>query len=404
MRLYDMLVYSVKYLRTQKLRSWLTIIGIVIGVATIVTLVSVGDGVKQDVESQMSQMGDNVIMVVPVNIGSASLTSLARTTTAGKLYERDYEKVMSTPGITKGARLIIGRTSVQFKDKVVTSPVYAIDSTLFEAYPEYLELESGRYYNDNEKNVVVLGYDAANELFGKDKVKVNSIIQIGGQDFRVIGILKEIGTSLSTSDDLAIYVPVRAGRDLFKSVVAQNEVTIIYAMVDEGYDVNLVKERIEAQIDANHHVNADTRDYSVITAEFIRKTVDQVLSTLTVFLLLISSVSAVVGGIGISNTMFMSVLDRTREIGVLKSLGAKNNEILLLFIIEAIIIGLIGGIIGCTLGILAVEVIKGFGIMAIVSPQLIVLVLIFSMGIGAVAGAIPARNASKVPPVEALNY
>ncbi|MCX8200095.1 MAG: ABC transporter permease [Candidatus Micrarchaeota archaeon] len=404
MKLIDMLIYSIKYLRTQKLRSWLTIIGIVIGVATIVALVSVGEGVKRDIDSQMSQMGDNLLLVVPVNIEGQSLTSLMRTSTAGKLYERDYEKIMSTPGVSKGARLIIGRTTISYKGKSLTSPVYAIDRAAFDAYPDYLAIESGRYYEDHEKNVVVLGYDAANEMFGKDKVSVNSIIQIGGQDFRVVGILKEIGTSLSTYDDLAIYVPVRAGRDLFKSTVLPNEITIIYALVEKGYDINLVKERVEAQLDANHRVNEDTRDYSVITPDFIKKTVDNVTGTLTLFLLLISSVSAFVGGIGISNTMFMSVLDRTREIGVLKSLGAKRGEILMLFIIEASIIGLIGGIIGCAIGWGAASFVASFGISTYVNPVFLGTVLFFSMLVGAVAGVIPAYNASKIPAVQALSY
>ncbi|MEM3364424.1 MAG: ABC transporter permease [Candidatus Micrarchaeia archaeon] len=404
MKIADMFIYSIKYLRTQKLRSWLTIIGIVLGVATIIALVSVGDGVKRDIDSQLAEMGDNLLIIVPVNIEGESLTSLIRTSTAGKLYERDYEKAVSTPGVSKGARLIIGRTTISFKGKSLTSPVYAIDKAAFDAYPEYLTISSGRYYEDYEKNVVVLGYKAANEMFGKDKVSVNSIIQIGGQDFRVVGILDEIGTSMSSQDDFAIYVPVRAGRELFKSTVLQNEITMIYALVEKGYDINAVKERIEVQIDANHRVNKDTRDYSVITPDFIRKTIDNVTGTLTLFLLLISSVSAFVGGIGISNTMFMSVLDRTREIGVLKSLGAKRREILLLFIIEASIIGLIGGLIGTALGWWIASFVSSFGINTYVDPTFVVVVLIFSMLIGAVAGVIPAYNASKIPAVQALSY
>jgi putative ABC transport system permease protein len=141
-----------------------------------------------------------------------------------------------------------------------------------------------------------------------------------------------------------------------------------------------------------------------MSSEFIRDMVNQITGSLTLFLLLISSISAVVGGIGISNTMFMNVLSKTTEIGVLKSIGAKRNDILLIFISQAAIIGLIGGIIGIGFGYVAVEIIKTYGIVPVISPLLLVLVLSFAVGIGILGGLIPAYNASKIPAIEALKY
>ncbi len=405
MKLTDMFIYSVKYLLTQKLRSWLTIIGIVIGVATVISLVSIGDGISGDINAQLSSFGSNNLMIVPVNVeASSSISSFTRGAAVGKLYEKDFEKIKNTQGVDMAGRLLLGRTSVQFKDKSITVTVRAGDANILNFYPDFFKIESGRLATDNDRGVAILGSAAANDLFGKDKVKVNNIIYIGGKPFRVVGILQKGGSSLSQDDDQAIYIPIKDGRELFKSSILEKEITMIYARVEEGADVNDVKANIEQQIDANHKVNADTRDYSVITSEFIMKTVGAITGTLSLFLLLISSVSAFVGGIGISNTMFMSVLDRTREIGVLKSLGAKRNEILMLFIMEAVIIGLIGGVIGAGIGIGVAELIKVFGVTTLISPVLITVALVASMVIGAVAGAVPAYNASNIPAIEALKY
>jgi len=405
MKLTDMFVYSIKYLRTQKLKSWLTIIGIVIGTATIVSLVSIGDGIRYDITKQLEGFGSNYMVVIPVNIEGRGISlSIGQAPSSGKLYEKDYDKIRNIPGVKKVARWIYSRTSLQFKDKKITAPVYAGDTEVFDMYPEYMKIQSGRIFNNNEQRVVVLGYDAANKLFGKDEIKVNNKMYIGGEEFRVVGILEKMGTSLSQQDDKSIYIPLREGRELFKSTIGKNEISAMIIESEEGYDVEMIKERIEEQLIAQHKVTAEDKDFSVITADYVNKIVEDITGTLTLFLLLISSVSAVVGGIGISNTMFMSVLERTREIGVLKSIGARSGEILKLFVIEAVIIGMVGGIIGCGIGIGISEIVKDFGISSMANPLFVIIVIVFSALTGAVAGAIPAYNASKIPPVEALNY
>lgn len=406
MKLEDMIEYSIKYLRTQKLRSWLTITGIVIGIAVIVSLIAIADGVKYDVENQLSEFGSNYLIIAPVNIegGSEAFVSFGRQPTSGKLYEKDYQKIRSIAGIDMTARIVYGRTSVEFKGDGITSAVYGMDAEGFYMLPGYLKIENGRLYSDNEKRVVVLGNDAANELFGRNKIRVNNKILLGGHEYRVVGVLEKIGTAFSETDDSAIYVPYDDGRELFKSTLLEKEISMIFATVSEGYDIEIIKGRIEDQLLALHKISRDDKDFSVITAEFVNKMIGDISNTLTAFLVIISSVAAFVGGIGISNTMFMSVLNRTREIGVLKSTGAKKSDILMLFIIEAILIGLVGGIIGIGIGIAVVEAVKSFGIIPIVSFQLIAATMLFSIGVGAVAGAVPAYNASKIPAIEALKY
>ncbi|MGC9058118.1 MAG: ABC transporter permease [Candidatus Micrarchaeia archaeon] len=405
MKLHDMIIYSVKYLRVQRLRSWLTIIGIVMGVATIVTLVSISEGVRKDVESQMSEFGSDMIIILPVNIQKVStIMSYGRRPTAGKLYDKDYEKIKNIPGISMIGRAVYSRTSLEFKEKGINTAVIGIDSSMFDMWPNHLKIESGRIFNDNEKRVVVLGNDAANVLFGDDKVKVNSKILIGGKEFRVVGILEKVGTSLSQTDDAAIYIPFEEGRELFAPAVLKNEISMIYLKADEGYDTKLLKEKIEEQLVALHRTTYDDKDFSVVTSDMINDIVEGVLGALTLFLLLISLVAALVGGIGISNTMFMSVLDRTREIGILKSLGAKRSEILMIFMIESVIIGFIGGMLGIAISIGILEIAKMYGIPSVVTINLVVTVIVFSVLVGATAGVIPAYNASKIDPIEAIRY
>lgn len=405
MNIIDIISYSFNGIKEQRLRSWLTIIGIVLGVATVLSLVAIGDGVSEDINSQLDAFGANSIIIFPF----ASPFGMAGgfgggSPSAGKLYDRDFDDLMSLPGIADGTKVVYGRADVSFKDRTYGVFVYGAEKKMFELYEDMMGIETGRYFEDNERSVVVLANDAANELFGRDKVAVGNRIQINGKDYRVVGILELIGTSLSAGDDLAIYIPFREGREALSDQILTNEISFIQLEVEEGLDVDEVAERVSQRLMSLHRVNEDNKDFSVVTADFIKDMVNQIVGALTLFLLLISSISAVVGGIGISNTMFMNVLNKTTEIGILKSIGAKRNDILLIFISQAAIIGLVGGIIGVGFGFVVVEIIKTYGIIPIISVRLILLVLGFAVSIGIIGGLIPAYNASKIPAIEALKY
>ena len=405
MKIQDIIMYSFKSITQQKLRSWLTIIGIVLGVATVVSLVAIGDGVTQEITSQLDSFGGNEIIIMPyAGDMLSSMGGMSGAPSSGKLYDKDFNELVNLPGIKDGEKMVYGRADVSYKNKTYGVLIYGSGTKFFEFYPDYIKLESGRIFEDNEKNVAVLAYDAANELFGKDKVAVGNKISINGKEYRVVGILEKIGTSLSAGDDLAIYVPFEEGRDSLGSQFVKNEISYIQLVVEPGVNMSEMELRVEEKLMSLHKVNEDTKDFSIMTADYIIDMVNQITGALTLFLLLISSISAVVGGIGISNTMFMNVLNKTTEIGILKSIGAKRNEILLIFISEAAIIGLIGGIIGIMLGFIAVEIIKWYGIVPVISAQLVILILGFAVSIGILGGLIPAYNASKIPAIEALKY
>ena len=407
MRIPDAISYAIKNLRTRGLRSWLTIIGIVIGVIAMVVITSVTEGVNQEISGLLSAFGSDKMFIIPVNIergagGFAAYTGGPVQRSLGKLYQRDVDAVASIPGVSATSRLVFGRASLEFKDKSIGATLYAGDANMFAMFGDYIQIEKGRFFNENDQKVMVLGYDAANKMFGKDKADVGSRIKVNNETYRVVGTLKDIGSALATADNSNIYIPFEDGKDLFREQLAKDEVAFIYIDLDEGYDANEIKGLMERRIANNHRVTLDNKDFSVVTSDFINDTVGAILGTLGSLLIAITAVATVVGGIGISNTMFMSVMERVREIGVLKSIGATRNDIRFIFLAESALIGFVGGLIGFLAALLILNVAADFGIPYLIRYRWIVFTFVFSAGVGVVAGFIPANNAAKLDPVEAL--
>ncbi|MEO0248402.1 MAG: ABC transporter permease [candidate division WOR-3 bacterium] len=403
MRFTDVLGYSVQNLRRRKLRSYLTILGIILGIATIVVLVSVGEGVKKDIDAQLEAFGPEMIAIAPYEVEDVATAGVGMTF-SGKLYKHDIGYIERVPGIEEISYGTFGRASVRFRDKEIGSLVMAVTPNMFPMYSSYIRVEEGRYFEEGEKHVVFLAYDAANDLFGKDKISVNNYIYINGIRYRVVGIAEEIGTSLSAQDDSAIYIPYDDSEEIFGKTLAKDELSYIMVSVQPGVGTKAAAERIEEQLAASHRVSLDNKDFTVYTQEYIMETVNNITTILTGSLFLIGLISAIVGGIGIANTMFMSVLERTKEIGILKSIGASSWQILSIFLMESALIGGIGGLIGLGLGFMAIQVIPYFGITPYLATEVAIGAVLFAIGVGMVSGFIPARNASKIPAVEALSY
>ncbi|MBN2477905.1 ABC transporter permease [Candidatus Micrarchaeota archaeon] len=408
MRLDDTILYAVGSLRKRKLRSWLTIIGIIIGITTIVSIVSIGDGLRKDIQDQLDQFGSNQMFVIPVNIESGGLASYVGTPTgrssSGKLYERDAENIEGIPGVVSVSKAVYGRANVEFKGKEITATIYGMDSNIFDIWEEMYYPVKGRVYSDNEKRVVYLGNDAANLMFGKNKVDVGNKMEINNEEYRVVGIMKKIGSSMSQSDDSAIYIPFDQGVEVFGSELAKGEVSMILIQIDEGYNAEELKESVEYELMKSHKVSEDDKDFSVITAEYMNEIIGSILDIVSTFLLLIAMIASVVSAIGITNTMFMSVMEKVKEIGVLKAVGASDWDLQMIFLIESGTMGLIGGLIGILLGYGVAYVVSTFGIVTYVSLQLTVFALLFAVGVGIAAGVFPARRAAKLSPIEAFRY
>lgn len=407
MRLQDAVEYALKNLRNRQLRSWLTIIGIVIGVIAMVVITSVTEGVNAQVTNLLSTFGPDKMFIVPMNIekgASLSFSAGPSQRPFGKLYQKDVDSVRSIPGVLDTSRMVYGRASIAFRDKQITSTVVGADANLFTLFGDFYQLDKGRIFTDTEQRSVVLGYDAANTMFGKDKLDAGSVIQINGLDYRVVGVMKKIESEFAAHDNAMIFVPFGEGRDLFKAQLAKNEVTFIYMKIDPAYDSGDIKDAIDHKLASNHRVTLDNKDFSVITSEFIQQTVGSILDLLSELLFAITAVATLVGGIGIANTMFMSVLERFREIGILKSVGATDRDIQLIFLTESALIGFLGGIIGFAIAVAILLAAGQFGVPYLIRIRWVVFVFLFSVGVGVLAGYLPARQAARLEPVKALGY
>ena len=407
MNLLEATKYAVDNMVRRSLRSWLTILGMVIGVMAIVVILSVSEGFNRDINTQMSAFGADMMFVYPISSlesafsgGSAGLMS-----TSGKLRQEDVDDIRNIVGVKEVARSLFGRASLSFKGKNITGFIVGSDSEMFDMYGSYIEVESGRVFRNGERNVAFFGSDAASKLFGKDKVQVGSVVQMNGKNFRVVGVQKLIGTSLSASDDSQIYITFEDARDMFRGQFLPDEVGIIFVQTDSGYGPDEIKDAIERKLAANHHVRLDEKDFTVITSAQITEIVGTILLSIQLVLGAVTLIASVVGAIGIANTMFMNVLERIREIGILKSIGATRNDILMLFLIESAIIGFAGGLIGLVLGWAILQVLVDFfGVPVFLRLRIIAFVFIFSIGTGLLAGIIPSWRAAKMDPVEALSY
>ena len=402
MKLLDIVQYSFTSIRHREIRSWLTILGIVIGIASVVALISIGEGFQNSVNKQLSALGSNTIFITP----SAAAFQAGSVTTSGKLYQKDVDRLRKIPEISDIARLIAGRADVTFRDKTLSSSVSGIEPGVFEKTTA-IEVEEGRFFVEGDRHVAVVGANVANSTFGpKNSVAVNSYLLIGGTKFRVIGVLKKSGGGFGpgASQDGSIYIPFDDARPLFKDTIGPDEVGAIVVRTRDGSDSATVVEEIENEIDASHKVKPDKRDYSVIDPKSIQEAVGNVLSLITLFLGAIAAISLIVGGLAIASSMFTSVLERTHEIGVLKAVGASKGDINNIFLFESGTVGALGGLAGTAIGLGIVYIGSFFGLPASINPFIAAFCIGFAFVIGMVSGYFPARQAAELSPVEALRY
>ncbi len=404
MKLLDIAGYSVNNLRYRKLRTWLTILGIVVGIATIIVLVSLADGLREDVNEQMSTFDPDSIFIYPANIEKTGATGIAASQfmpTSGKLFEKDYLKIKALPGVENIAKIILGRASVKHKDQIITASITAVEPSIYEGIST-INIEEGRFLYDSDAQTAVLGYSISRDAFD-DEIKVGSIIEILGKRYRVVGIIEKTGNSFAQFDNM-IFIKFDEGKKMFADSLLPNEVSAIRVNVAEGYDVKEVGEQIEYTLMNLHKVAEDEKDFTVITADTLNEQIGSIIETLTIFLGAVALISLAVGTIGISNTMFMAVMERTKEVGVLKSIGASKHQVLLIFLIEAGIIGMLGGLLGILIGASISLLLDVIGVQTKITVELVAGSSAFAFLVGMVAGVVPAKNASEIPAIEALRY
>ncbi len=386
-----------------KMRSILTMLGIIIGVAAVIALVSIGNGVKQDVQNSISSLGSNLLMVMP---GAPRTPGVRQSAGSMKsLKVSDYEAISKLDGVKAASPMTSGSYVVIYQNKNWTTTVSGVNSNYMDV--NNWTMKSGRFFSDknvqNRERVAVIGQTVVKNLFG-DEDPVGAEIRVKNIPFRIIGVLNSKGSgSMGTDQDDIVLIPYTTAMERVEGV---DYLRMIYVVGEDENGIDRLQSDIENLLRVRHSIkDSNLDDFNIQNMNSIMETMEETTGTLTLFLGAVAAISLVVGGIGIMNIMLVSVTERTREIGIRKALGATYFVIVTQFLIEAVVISLMGGLIGIALGIGASKLIGVVsGMSTVISVPTIVLSFAFSMVIGLVFGIYPARKAAKLNPIDALHY
>jgi len=400
----DYFIYVIKNLRSRKMRSWLTMIGIFIGIAAVVSLISLGEGMKEAITSQFSSLGTDKLAVQASGLAFGPPGS----SVVKKLTDQNRKAIENVNGVEIAVNRLIRRVKVEFNDE---QDFYTISNLPEESKERRLvrevlnlDVAEGKWITKDDNTKVVIGNNFfSKKLFGKS-ISVGNRITIEGKQFQVAGILEKSGNPIFNTIIVMNEDPLRELLDI------GDEVDLIAVQVKENADLDQVAISIEKVMRKERGVEKGSEDFSIQTPNEIIESVNTILTVVQAVLVGIAMISLLVGGIGIMNTMYTAVVERTREIGIMKAIGAKNRDILLLFLFESGFLGLMGGLIGVILGftlstvveVSAANILGPTILQAQFSPVLIIGSLLFSFLVGTISGILPAKQAASLLPVEAL--
>lgn len=393
-----------------KLRSWLTITGIVIGVAAVIAIVSIGEGMQQSLNAQLNALGGDIVTISPgfergggmfgMRGGGSSSGGAQATTKEIVLGRSDLQALKGIPDISLIDTNIRGSVDMSYLGKTGKVSVTGVDQRIWSQITTS-KIKTGRMLDSADQNVIVIGGKLASSYFSQP-VGINKMTTINGSAFRVVGILDDQSNSVYMPIQMAYQVIADKKNDIYDTFVVK---------IRNEDQLDEVITKIEDKLMTARHVTQNKKDFSVTSRKEMQQARADTMNSMNAFLLAIAAVSLIVGSIGIANTMFTSVLEKTKEIGIMKAIGARNPDILLIFLFNAGFIGLVGGLIGVILGTILsgflpalvgnLPLVRGT---TIVSLNSIIMALSVSVIVGILAGIIPAYQASKLKPVDALRY
>jgi putative ABC transport system permease protein len=416
MRVTEQFRMALRALAVNKLRSVLTMLGIIIGVGAVITLLSAGEGVQRLIEDQLQSIGTNILFVVPGNLSSSQMQQGRNLDLTLSLADAEaIADPLTVPDMAQVAPEIMGSADVSYGKSTLSLNVSGVTP----AYEEVrnFPVDYGSFITELDLNggarVAVLGSKVAERLYGADGYAIGTTIKIKNVPFKVVGVLQSKGGTGGPGGDQdeTVLVPLSTAHQRlfprYHNSRGQPLVTVIYVQVAAEERMEAAAAEISDLLRDRHDIQfKDDDDFSVINQKDLLAIFGQITGVLTIFLGAIAGISLLVGGIGIMNIMLVSVTERTREIGLRKAVGAKRKHILVQFLIESVVLALIGGAIGILLGAAGVMLISQLqdSLKAVVSPQSVVLATGFSAAVGLFFGIYPATRAARLNPIDALRY
>ena len=407
MNLFQSFIEALESLSTNKLRSALTILGIVIGVGAVIALISIGRGAGNSITGSIQGIGTNLLFVF--RGGSEDVRNPRPITMS------DVDAIadpFQAPSVAEVAPLLQGEAKVSYGGESVNTSLIGIT-------PSYepvrnMAVSEGEFIREEhilgQASVVLLGSEVADDLFGRTEGLTGETVRIEGQPFRVIGVLESKGGSAFGSQDDQVLVPLTTARTRLLRRASRDRVDMLLVQAVNANAVPQAREEVAQILRTRHRTSIGADDFTILTQQDFLDTAATITNVLTIFLGGIAAISLLVGGIGIMNIMLVSVTERTREIGLRKALGARKIDILIQFLTESSVLSLIGGLIGIALG-WAISFVVGRIAAASDTPinptlslDIILLATLFSTAVGLFFGLYPANRAASLEPVEALRY
>jgi putative ABC transport system permease protein len=396
---------AVRALKRNTLRTLLTMLGIIIGVGAVIAMVSIGNGAKAQVEAQIASLGQNVILILSGNVSRGGFSMGFGS--AGTLTQEDYDAIRrDVPGVNAATPEVRAFAQVAAGSQNINSQIFGVGADYFDirSWPT----QSGEPFTEqdirNANKVVLLGQTAARTLFGGAEA-VGEIVRIKSAPFTVVGVLAPKGMSMSgsTDQDDLLLVPFTSAMKRLTGATTFRSFSVQAASAEL---MPAVQQEITELLRQRHRIGPGRDDdFIVRTQQEISEAATATSRIMTILLAAIASVSLIVGGIGIMNIMLVSVTERTREIGLRMAVGARGKDILLQFLIEAVTLSVVGGIIGILIGVSSSRLLSvKMGWVTLVSPESILTAFVFSAAIGIFFGFYPARKAAQLDPIDALRY
>jgi putative ABC transport system permease protein len=405
MKIRDLFEEIYSALLSNKARSFLTVLGIVIGIASVIAMVAIGQGAQGNIESSIQSIGSNLLIIMPgAQRGVGTQISSGRGS-ATTLTQDDADAVRKLDSVKQTA-------PEQSRRYQVTAKANNTNTQIIGTAPAYtevrnIEIDQGIFITEQDlrsaSKIAVLGPSTKNDLFGDNSEVIGQFIRINGINFKVIGVAKAKGGSGFSNSDDAVYIPLSSAQ---RYLAGDDYVTSVSIEASDQSSMSIAKQEITDLLLQRHKISDVAQaDFNIMSQEDIIETASSVTSTFTMLLASIAGISLLVGGIGIMNMMLTTVTERTREIGLRKAIGAKKNDISRQFLMEAVALTFIGGVIGVLFGwLLSLAASKFASLPSAISVSSVFLAFGVSTFIGIVFGYYPARKASALNPIEALRY